>query len=113
MRDVDVVIDLVGDEHDATSTRSLRTLRPGGTLIAVPSGASPELMETARAQGVRASGFLVEPDGAALARIGGLVDEGAVSVEVEDVLPLAEAAEAHRRGEEGRTRGKLVLRVAS
>ncbi|MFI2235758.1 NADP-dependent oxidoreductase [Streptomyces chrestomyceticus] len=113
MRDVDVVIDLVGDEHDATSTRSLRTLRSGGTLIAVPSGASPELMETARAQGVRASGFLVEPDGAALARIGGLVDEGAVSVEVEDVLPLAEAAEAHRRGEEGRTRGKLVLRVAS
>ncbi|MFH9424703.1 NADP-dependent oxidoreductase [Streptomyces sp. NPDC017529] len=113
VRDVDVVIDLVGDEHERTSTRSLRTLRPGGTLIAVPSGVSPDLVEAARAQGVRASGFLVEPDGAALARIGGLVDAGAVTVEVEDVLPLAEAAQAHRRGEEGRTRGKLVLRVAS
>ncbi|MFD7665063.1 NADP-dependent oxidoreductase [Streptomyces sp. NPDC059788] len=113
VRDVDVVLDLVGDEHERTSTRSLRTLRSGGTLIAVPSGASPDLVERARAQGVRARGFLVEPDGAALGLIGGLVDEGAVSVAVEDVLPLAEAAEAHRRGEEGRTRGKLVLRVAS
>ncbi|WP_030674044.1 NADP-dependent oxidoreductase [Streptomyces rimosus] len=113
VRDVDVVIDLVGDEHEETSTRSLRTLRRGGTLIAVPSGASPGLLEQARAQGLRASGFLVEPDGAALARIGDLIEEGAVSVEVEDVLPLAEAGEAHRRGEEGRTRGKLVLRVAS
>ncbi len=103
----------MGDEHEETSTRSLRTLRRGGTLIAVPSGASPGLVEKAGAQGLRASGFLVEPDGAALARIGDLIDAGVVTVEVEDVLPLAEAGTAHRRGEEGRTRGKLVLRVAS
>lgn len=41
VRDIDVVIDLIGDEHDATSTRSLKTLRPGGLLVAVPSGVSP------------------------------------------------------------------------
>ncbi|MEV6400732.1 NADP-dependent oxidoreductase [Streptomyces sp. NPDC051907] len=110
-RDVDVVLDLVGDGHDATSTRSLRTLRPGGTLIAAPSGVAPELLESARAQGLRALPFLVEPDGAALARLAELVDKGEIRVEVEDVLPLAEAAEAHRRSEQGRTRGKLVLRV--
>lgn len=56
--------------------------------------------------------YLVEPDGPSLARIAALIDEGTVRVEVEDVLPLAEAAEAHRRGEQGRTRGKLVLHVA-
>lgn len=110
--DVDVVLDLVGDGQDATSTRSLRTLRPGGTIIAVPSGVSAELLETARAQGLRALPYLVEPDGDGLARIAALIDKGAVSVEVEDVLPLSEAAEAHRRGEQGRTRGKLVLRVS-
>jgi NADPH2:quinone reductase len=33
-------------------------------------------------------------------------------VEVEEVLPLAEVATAHRRIEEGHTRGKVVLRVA-
>ncbi|MFI5756872.1 NADP-dependent oxidoreductase [Streptomyces sp. NPDC051569] len=112
VHDVDVVIDLVGDGHDSTSTRSLKTLRPGGTLIPVPSGAAPGLLDTARAQGLRASAFLVEPDGTALTRIAGLIDKGVVKVEVEDILPLEDAAEAHRRGESGRTRGKLVLRVA-
>ncbi|MEU3186240.1 NADP-dependent oxidoreductase [Streptomyces sp. NPDC006923] len=110
--DVDVVIDLVGDQADATSTRSLKTLRPGGLIISVPSGASPDFLETAQARGLRAMAFLVEPDGAALTRIAGLIDKGTVHVEVEDVLPLAEAGEAHRRSAAGRARGKLVLHVA-
>ena len=110
-REVDVVIDLVGDGQDATSTRSLEVLRPGGTLVAVPSGVSDELLEVARARGLRATGFLVEPDGAALTRIAALIDDGTVEVGVEDVLPLEQAEQAHRRGEQGRTRGKLVLRV--
>ncbi|MFI1393637.1 NADP-dependent oxidoreductase [Streptomyces sp. NPDC020681] len=111
VRDVDVVIDLIGDGHDSTGVRSLKTLRPGGTVIAVPSGVSAELKEAAEAQGLSAKPYLVEPDGPALARIASLIDKGEVRVEVEDVLPLADAAEAHRRGETGRTRGKLVLRV--
>jgi NADPH:quinone reductase-like Zn-dependent oxidoreductase len=32
--DVDVVIDLVGDARDRTSTRSPEVLRPGGLLVA-------------------------------------------------------------------------------
>jgi len=43
-----------------------------------------------------------------LARLAG----GRLQVNVEDVLPLAEAAEAHRRIEAGGRRGKLVLRIA-
>jgi NADPH:quinone reductase-like Zn-dependent oxidoreductase len=88
-------------------------LRPGGLLVAVPSGASPELLDTARAQGLRASAFLVEPDGPALARIAGLIDSGDVKVEVEEAFPLDQVARAHSHGETGHTRGKLVLRVAS
>jgi NADPH:quinone reductase-like Zn-dependent oxidoreductase len=113
VHDVDAVIDLVGDGIDETSTRSLETLRDGGILIAVPSGVSPDLVEKAEKRGLRASAFLVEPDGPALTRIAGLIDAGAIDVEVADVLPLDQAAEAHRRGETGRTRGKLVLRVVS
>ncbi|WP_219911004.1 NADP-dependent oxidoreductase [Saccharothrix carnea] len=112
VRDVDVVIDLVGDGHDHTSTRSLDVLRPGGLLIEVPSGASPDLVARAQERGVRAASYLVEPDGPALARIAELIDSGAVTVEVEDVFDLEKAAEAHRRGQGGRTRGKLVLQVA-
>ena len=111
-RDVDVVIDLIGDEQDNTSTRSLDTLRANGQLVAVPSGVSPRLLALAQSRGLLASAYLVEPDGAGLTRIARLIDEKEVRVEVEDVLPLEQAATAHHRIAEGRTRGKLVLRVA-
>ncbi len=107
--DIDVVIDLVGDAKDQTSTRALKVLRPGGLLIAVPSGGSPELAQAAEAAGVRATAFLVEPDGHALATIAGLIDAGDVTVDVADTYPLDQAATAHTCSEAGHTRGKLVL----
>ena len=113
VKDVDLVIDLVGDSHENTSTRSLDVLRPGGLIVAIPSGASAELERAAGARGVRATGILVEPDGAALTRIGGLIEAGEVSVAVEEVFPLEQVARAHAKGEAGRTRGKLVLQVSS
>lgn len=111
--DVDVVVDLIGDLHENTGTRSLEVLRPGGLLVAVPAGVSPELAAAAEAKDVRVTPFLVEPDGPALTAIGALIDNGEVVVEVEEVFALERAAEAHERGEGNRTRGKLVLRVAS
>jgi NADPH:quinone reductase-like Zn-dependent oxidoreductase len=110
--DVDVVIDLVGDAHDRTSTRSLKVLRPGGLLVAVPAGVSPELAAAAEAAGVRVTPYLVEPDGAAPTTIAGLIDAGEVAVEVEETFPLEQAGTAHARGAAGRTRGKLVLTIA-
>ncbi|MFF3401318.1 NADP-dependent oxidoreductase [Streptomyces sp. NPDC002659] len=112
-KDIDVVIDLVGDVRDNTSTRSLDVLRPGGLIVAIPAGVSPELHEAAESRGLRTSAFLVEPDGPALTRIAELIEAGEVSVEVEEVFPLEQAAQAHTRGESDRTRGKLVLRVTS
>ncbi|MFC6092605.1 NADP-dependent oxidoreductase [Saccharothrix lopnurensis] len=112
VRDVDVVVDLIGDEVDDTGTRSLTTLAPGGLLVAVPGGASPELVGAARERGARARSFLVEPDGAALTELAGLIDRGVVRVEVAEVLPLEQAARAHELLGGGRVRGKLVLRVA-
>ncbi len=105
--DLDVVVDLIGSE--TTLDQAVKALKPGGRLVAVPSGTSTELVAKAQAAGVHATGFLVEPDGHALGEIARLVESGAVKVEVEKVYPLADAAEAHRRMESGRTRGKLVL----
>ena len=106
--DVDVVIDLVGGD---VSERSLRVLAPGGLLIVLPGAMSPELPEAAARAGRRVSPILVEPDGAALAAIGALVDEKRLRVVVQETFPLADAARAHETGERGRTVGKLVLTV--
>ncbi len=54
----------------------------------------------------------VRPDSAGLAALGDLADAGKLTVHVDTVLPLSQAAEAFRRSQEGRTRGKIVLEVS-
>jgi NADPH:quinone reductase-like Zn-dependent oxidoreductase len=109
---VDVVIDLVGNAHDDTGTRSLRILRPGGLIVSAPGGSWPTMAEETAAAGVRGTGYQVAPDGATLAVVSRLLDSGDVHVHVDRVLDLADAAEAHRLIDGGHVRGKLVLRVA-
>lgn len=41
-----------------------------------------------------------------------LITEGKLRPTIDQVFPLASAAEAHEKGEEGHVRGKLVLHVA-
>ncbi|ARZ67566.1 NADPH:quinone reductase [Streptomyces albireticuli] len=107
VRDVDVVLEAIGGDYPA---RSLRTLRPGGTLVSLLPLAEPVLTE-ARERGLRAARIMVEPDLGGLRGIAELVESGRLRTEVAAVLPLAEAAEAHRMGETGRTTGKIVLSV--
>ncbi|XVS67684.1 NADP-dependent oxidoreductase [Actinosynnema sp. CA-299493] len=109
---VDVVLDLVGDDHDMTGSRSLGLLKPEGLYLAIASGAPHHLVHEFRARGIRAKSFLVEPDGATLGHIAGLVDSGALRVEVADVMPLEKAADAYRLLAQEHVRGKLVLDVA-
>jgi NADPH:quinone reductase-like Zn-dependent oxidoreductase len=106
VRDVDVVLDLVGGE---TGLDSLPALREGGTFIRVPSASDLEsLLELAEGR-VRVTGILVEPDRLGLEALAGLVEGGNLHVHVSQTFPLADAARAHELGEQGRTQGKLVL----
>jgi NADPH:quinone reductase-like Zn-dependent oxidoreductase len=99
----DVILDLV--QSRATVAQSYAAIRPGGLVVQIPS--PPRDVP----DGVRVANHLVHPDGARLRELAALIDAGHLQVEVEDVLPLAQAAQAHRRLETGRTRGKLVLSV--
>jgi NADPH:quinone reductase-like Zn-dependent oxidoreductase len=111
LRDLDVVIDLIGNVHDETGRRSLDVLRPGGLIINVPSGSWPSFLEDAEVAGVRATSYKVSPDGATLAVIARLLDSGDVRVSIDTVFELEEAAKAHTAIESGHTRGKIVLQV--
>lgn len=110
--DVDVVIDLVGNVHDDTGSRSLRVLRPGGLIVNAPTGSWPGLADEAAAAGVRGTGFSVAPDGNTLAVIARLLESGNVRVHVDQIFALDQIAAAHRAIESGHTRGKIVIKVA-
>ncbi|MFJ6747963.1 MULTISPECIES: NADP-dependent oxidoreductase [unclassified Streptomyces] len=109
VQDVDVVLNTIGGDYWA---RSLRTLRPGGTLVSIlpPDDSFPT--PQAEAAGVRAQFLLVEPDRAGLRAIADLMDSGRLRAAVDAVIPLEEAARAHTLGETGRTTGKIVLTAA-
>ena len=108
---IDSVIDLIGNVHDQTGTRSLAVLRPNGLLVNAPTGSWPTMQEEAAAAGVRATGYKVPADARVLDTITALIDNGTVRVNIDQVFDLADGAAAHRALEGGHTRGKIVLRV--
>jgi NADPH:quinone reductase-like Zn-dependent oxidoreductase len=108
-RDIDIVLDTIGDEY---GPRSLRTLRPGGIVLSLASPAETSLTAKAEALGLRSIFTIVEPDQGGLREITALVEAGALRVHIETTFPLARVADAHRLGESGRTTGKIVLTVA-
>ena len=109
---LDSVIDLIGNVHDATGTRSLAVLRPDGLLVNAPTGSWPTMRAEAAAAGVRATGYKVAADARVLDTITTLIDNGSVRVNIDAVFDLDQGAAAHRALEGGHTRGKIVLRVS-
>ncbi|MBW7970238.1 NADP-dependent oxidoreductase [Bradyrhizobium sp. BR 10289] len=107
LRDVDLVVDAVGGP---TSSRFLRTIRPGGALFPIfPLGFAGA--EEARQLGVTVSATQVRSNGRQLAEIAPLLDNGAIRILIDSVLPLAEARKAHERAALGHLQGKLALAV--
>jgi len=119
---VDVVLDSIGAPY---LTRNLEALRIGGrlVLIGLMGGAKAELNlgallarrlqvigSTLRARPADEKAALVT---AFLARFGAALEKGDVVPVVDRVLPLAEAAEAHRVMKASQHFGKIVLAVWS
>lgn len=128
LQEQDAALESIGGE---ACERTLRVLKRGGRMALVVSGI-PEAVKrhgpylgTARALGAQAAfiagswwrrrvavKMVVRPtSGAMLQRLADVVQSGAVTPVIDAVLPLEEIAEAHRRVESGRTRGKIVVQV--
>lgn len=108
LRDIDVVLDTVGAEY---GTRSLRTMRRGGVLVAIVFAGREQVRALGAKLGIRVEHLTVEADHAGMKALADLVERGLLRVQIDDVVPLEKAGEAHRRAEGGRTMGKVVLRV--
>ncbi|WP_329301060.1 zinc-binding dehydrogenase [Streptomyces sp. NBC_00659] len=98
-RSVDAVLDAAILGADA-----LDWVRDGGAFVGVIPGAHP-----ASVRGVGTSAVEVAADGARLAELVALVDEGVLTTRVAGTYALDEVVKAHARLAEGGLRGRLVL----
>lgn len=112
VRQVDVVIDLIGNVLDDTGSRSLSVLRPGGLIVNAPTGSWPTFIDEAHDAGVRATTYKVAPDGGTLDTISRLLESGDVRVFIDQIFDLDAVSAAHTALETGHARGKIVLKVA-
>ncbi|WP_449352469.1 NADP-dependent oxidoreductase [Streptomyces shaanxiensis] len=83
---------------------ALEWVRDGGAYVGVRPGAHPGSV-----RGVRTASVSVAADGAQLAELVGLVDEGVLTLRVAETYGLDSVADAHARLEKGGVRGRLVL----
>jgi NADPH:quinone reductase-like Zn-dependent oxidoreductase len=108
VKDVDVVLDLVGTNDD-TQERSWKLLKPGGILVSTVQYPSPE---QAAVHGVR-MGMVdtAPPIGPTLTEVAKMIDAGQLKPHVSKILPLQEIQSAHILLEARHTQGKIVLEV--
>src|SRR5687768_5894381 len=106
-KDVDVVLDLIGED---TQQRSWKVLKPGGILVSTPT--QPPSAEIATAHGVRSGHVDSIPQmGTALAEVAHMVDAGQIKPHVSIILPISDVRKAHELIEGRHTRGKIVVQI--
>lgn len=107
VHDIDLVIDSVGGP---TTGRFFRTLKRGGALFPIfPLGFSSS--EEADKLGITVSATQVRSNGAQLAELSRLLDDGTIRVAIDSIFPLSDARKAHERAALGHIQGKIVLAV--
>jgi NADPH:quinone reductase-like Zn-dependent oxidoreductase len=108
LQNLDVVLDTVGGQ---TREMSWPVLRSGGIQVAIAM--PPPDQAVAQRYAVRTAMTTVLPNGKRLTEIARLIDTGELDVVIDSEFTLAQAADAHRRIEQGHARGKIILRIAA
>jgi len=106
LKDMDLVLDMIGGEY---TTRSFRVLKPGGTIICIPSGTSEDISEQASARGLNGFHFRVRSDGDDMREISDLLKREVIKPFISGTFSFDEIRPAHLQIETGKTRGKLVV----
>jgi alcohol dehydrogenase len=129
LHDYDVVLH---SQDGATLDRSLRVLRPGGTIISISGPPDPDfaveigapwyvklivrilssgIRRKARRRGVGFSFLFMKASGAQLGEIAALIDSGMIRPVVDRAFPFESTNDAMAYVESGRAKGKVVVRV--
>jgi len=103
---VDAVLDLIGGE---TATRSIAVVKKGGVLVSAVGAANAELAAQA---GIRAVNMRSKGSAADLSEVAAFVERGDLKPRMGEVFPLEQTREAQDAGQQGRVKGKILLKVA-
>lgn len=106
LNDFDFILDTIGGEY---IDRSLKVLRPGGTIICIPSGSSEDVSVKAASRGMNGYRFMVHSDGGNMSEIGDLLGQKIIKSHVSSLFPFDAIQSAHLQIETKKTRGKVVV----
>lgn len=125
----DVVLNSLGED---VLEKSLRVLAPGGKLISISGPPDPEfaaeqglswplkqvirllshrIRKKARRQGIGYSFVFMRASGEQLREIGSLIEAGVIKPVVDRAFPLDQTADALAYVENGRSKGKVIVKV--
>jgi len=104
----DYVLDSIGGEY---IDRSLRVLKPGGTIVTIPSAYAGVVKEKAAAKGMKGEPFSVRPNGINMREIAEMLEKGILRSHISRTFGFEEIREAHHQIETGKTRGKIVVAI--
>lgn len=107
LSDVDFVLDTMEGE---TLTRSIEIVKPGGTIISIPTGNFPNSdLDKARDHQVNLLGYLVQSSGTDMKLLADLLEKGILKSHVSQTFDFKDMDQAHLAVETGKTKGKVVV----
>lgn len=109
LHDIDFVLEAVGGEN---FQKSVQVLKPFGTIVALPSGHTPEDEKLAHEKNLHVCYFMsVYSSSRDMQKIASLLEKGIIKPHISHVFAFNEIAKAHKQIETGRTVGKVVVEL--
>ncbi|ALL08592.1 oxidoreductase [Pedobacter sp. PACM 27299] len=109
LSDIDFVLETIGG---ANFQKSIRVLKPFGTIVGLPSGHTREDELKAQEKQLHACYFMsVYSSGNDMEHIASLLEKGVLKPYISHVFQFDEMAKAHLQIETGRTIGKVVVKL--
>ena len=105
---VNKVLDTIGADNIDIS---LKLMKPGGTILSLPSGRNEQVQEKAAVKGMTGMHLLVHSSAENQQKIAALLENGIVKAHVSKTFSFNQMKEAHLQIESGRTVGKIIVMV--
>lgn len=103
---IDKVLDAIGGDN---IDLSLKLMKPGATILSLPSGKSEQVQEKAAANGMIGLHIMVQSSGEDEQKLAELIEKGKIKPYVSKTFSFNEMKEAHLQIESEKTVGKIIV----